>query len=423
MVYLALIGDVQSGKTNEEILYCFNSINNKIPVIFIVRNIKADQLQLCNRIREYNININVSILRGTKVLEFLKSIGILIVLCNKDQLRVTCKFLEQYGNEYNVCIDEVDFSIKTKNGTSLTDVYLTKIKNNAKNILGATATPFALFSTEKKMVVKKLHPSNKYHGINSLNVQHVASDIRNFAESDTIAITEIYDALLAKERAFILHSVTKKKELHTNIMHHLAEKYPSFTVLTYNGDGISLMSNNRPSLPFTKKVSANMYGQIINKYYFIDNVHFFQNWAISEVLQLLVDDPVYKHTHISVISGHLASRGISFVSSDYSLHLTDQYFTAGKKTHGENYIQSLRILGCYSDSLPLTLWCSKYTWENILEHNEIIHRIINELDGSMEWMAKIKEITVNKPKNGLTRPNLADFKFNRLKSFYTLDLQ
>ena len=41
--YLTLIGHVQSGKTIEEINYCYSSVNRKIPVIFIVRNITADQ--------------------------------------------------------------------------------------------------------------------------------------------------------------------------------------------------------------------------------------------------------------------------------------------------------------------------------------------------------------------------------------------
>ena len=53
--YLTLVGHVQSGKTHEEINYCYNSIYEyQIPVIFIVRNIRADQLQLIARIKTYN---------------------------------------------------------------------------------------------------------------------------------------------------------------------------------------------------------------------------------------------------------------------------------------------------------------------------------------------------------------------------------
>ena len=48
--YITLVGNIQSGKTNELINYCYTSVNYyKIPVIFILRNIKADLLQLLNR--------------------------------------------------------------------------------------------------------------------------------------------------------------------------------------------------------------------------------------------------------------------------------------------------------------------------------------------------------------------------------------
>ena len=106
----------------------------------------------------------------------------------------------------------------------------------------------------------------------------------------------------------------------------------------------------------------------------------FENYNISEVLQILKNDPIHNHQFISIISGHLASRGISFVSSDYSLHLTDQYFSPGTNTHGENLLQSLRILGCYKDNNPLTLWCSEQTWKLIVQQNNFINNLHNSPD-------------------------------------------
>ena len=57
MGYINLIGHVQSGKTNEEIQFCKNSLNNNLPVIFLTRNITYDQLQLVNRIKEFDKQI------------------------------------------------------------------------------------------------------------------------------------------------------------------------------------------------------------------------------------------------------------------------------------------------------------------------------------------------------------------------------
>jgi thymidine kinase len=51
MDYLTIVGEVQSGKTNELLKYTHNSIlNNKTSVIFIIRNVTADLLQLKSRL-------------------------------------------------------------------------------------------------------------------------------------------------------------------------------------------------------------------------------------------------------------------------------------------------------------------------------------------------------------------------------------
>jgi hypothetical protein len=69
--YITLVGNVQSGKTNEEILFCNNNINNGIPVIFVTRNIKADQMQLCARFTEFNQNKSENL--NVKILSHLKN--------------------------------------------------------------------------------------------------------------------------------------------------------------------------------------------------------------------------------------------------------------------------------------------------------------------------------------------------------------
>jgi len=199
----------------------------------------------------------------------------------------------------------------------------------------------------------------------------------------------------------------KEKKLHYSIMEYITLNFNEFTVITYNGDGIRVCCVNRTSkTPLADTLTFNKYNQLINKYTCKNDIHYFKNYTIAEVLQILKEDTHYNHTHISIIAGQLASRGISFVSSDYNLHLTDQYFHAGKQTHGENLLQSLRILGCYNDNLPLTLWCSKVTWEAILEQTAIVNKLVNELDNCRDWMVKIKQIQIPHSKRPLTRTKL-----------------
>jgi hypothetical protein len=365
--YLGLIGHIQSGKTNEEINYCFSSVNHyKTSVLFIVRNVTADQIQLFSRFNATNLPVKLlnDIITIEEAVDFLKSTGIIILLCNTNQLLKIKKVLKVYQGDYNLCIDEVDFSIKTKDFVTSTDMLMDDLKNSANHILGATATPFALFSVEKGITkIKKMKAARKYSGIETLNVEY------------TTELKDVYNSILKKDRAILLHTVTKIKEKQYSIFDSLSNEYPNLTLVVYNGDGITVRCNQKTSL--------------------------FKNHSISEVLQFLKNQ-----SHISIISGHLASRGISFVSSDYSMHLTDQYLVPSKSAHGENILQSLRILGCYPDSSPLTLWCSKETWAHIIEQTKLLNKLVESSVDSKEWMFKIKEVLVSRPKKPPTRAKL-----------------
>jgi hypothetical protein len=429
--YLTLVGHVQSGKTIEEINYCHQSVNrHRRPVVFIVRNITADQLQLRERFLEHTaLDVKLlSTLTRQQAIEFMDQCGVIILLCNNFQLLKMKTILIYYGKPYHVCIDEVDFSIKSRDLASNVDINLTFIKQNAAHILGATATPFALFFGDKTLnQVKYLKPNKRYHGINALNVEYVESCIirseSDFPLCDMGAMDTIYDNFMEKPFGVILHTVVKEKENHYKIQEYLSMNYNNLTTIVYNGDGIRVVSKMRPCRPFTDRKSLNRYNQLVNRYNQVDEYHYFHKYTISEVLQILRDDPVYKHTHISIIAGHLASRGISFVSTDYKLHLTDQYFYAAKNTHGENLLQSLRILGCYDDNIPLTLWCSEQTWKAILAQNKIIHTLVEGVNNNINWMSKIKTIQINsRPRNPLTRPKLCNYALKPENKSFVLDI-
>jgi hypothetical protein len=87
-------------------------------------------------------------------------------------------------------------------------------------------------------------------------------------------------------------------------------------------------------------------------------------------------------------------------------------------------LQSLRILGCYNDDIPLTLWCSKSTWNAILAQNKIIHTLVEGVNNNVNWMAKIKTIQINsRPRNPLTRPRLCNYAFlNQENKNFVLDI-
>jgi hypothetical protein len=411
--YVAMIGNIQSGKTNELINYCYMSVNYyKIPVVFILRNIKQDLLQLLNRFEEHGVlNKSKLLIKSIyqfkdNIADFLKECGIIVLLCNTTHLSKIIVSLKEYSGLYNVCIDEVDFSIKSGGITSPIDLKMKIIKDNANHILGATATPFALFSTEKNLSkIKKIKNNSNYKGVETLEINFVEpiiiKSINRFPHCDYLTIKKVYSECLKKDTCVLLHSVVKEKVYHKLLMNYLCDTFKTFTVLVYNGDGIFVRTPGNNIL--AKSRSYNQFKQLIRKYSFEDNIHIFQNYGISEVLQLLKENSI---THISIISGNLASRGISFVSSDYLMHLTDQYFHPSKSSHGENLLQSLRILGCYKDNKQLTLWCSKGTWKNIIQQHEMINKMVNSCEDNINWLAKIQKLNIKKPERTPTRPRL-----------------
>lgn len=437
--YLTLVGSVQSGKTIEEIMYCYSSTNNyHCPVVFLVRNILADQLQLSSRLKQFNEKIQepyilksspLSHLTLQSALGLLKECGIIIALCNVTQLNRLNVILSSYNGKYNLCIDEVDFSIKSSYKTTQTDIVLSKLKEGANHIMGATATPFALFSSEYNLLskIKKINSHPNYKDIYSLEIRYIGyigyigskltPEIKDFENMD-----KIYGECSLKNFCIILHTVHKKKIIHNKLLHYISEKYKTFVVLSYNGDGIIV--KNFCDKPLLKNINLNSYNQLVNKYYYQNNEHIFINFSISEVLQIIKDNHSKGDIHISIISGMLASRGISFVSTDYKWHLTDQYLHASKKTHGESLLQSLRLLGCYNDSIKLTLWCTKEIWFEIKSQHNLINKTIHELHDTNEWLLKMKNMKISsKPKRHLTRPKLSQsIKWNKDSDNFNIDI-
>jgi hypothetical protein len=268
------VGHVQSGKTIEEINYCYASVRKyKVPVVFIVRNITADQLQLRERFLEHNV-LDVKLLSSLTNREavlFMETHGIIILLCNTFQLFKMKEIIEVYSKPFHLCIDEVDFSIKSKDLNSSIDVYLGCIKNKAQHILGATATPLALFFTEKTLSkINYLKPSKKYQGIDKLQVNFVESCIirseDDFPLCDMGAMDNIYDTFMEKPCGVILHTVVKEKENHYKIQNYLSSIYRNLTVVVYNGDGIKVICRNRNNKPFADNKEINKYNQLINTY-------------------------------------------------------------------------------------------------------------------------------------------------------------
>jgi hypothetical protein len=103
--------------------------------------------------------------------------------------------------------------------------------------------------------------------------------------------------------------------------------------------------------------------------YFQNKIKNIKEKTISKII-----DSLKEHKHIIFIANRLSNRGLSYVSSDYTIHLTHQITKV--KTSVSSFLQSLRILGIYQDNKRLTLTILPQQ-EKILEKYK---KIINEFD-------------------------------------------
>jgi hypothetical protein len=69
---------------------------------------------------------------------------------------------------------------------------------------------------------------------------------------------------------------------------------------------------------------------------------------VSKIIDRFID-----HPHLIFVANRLASRTVSYVSSDFSRHLTTQITKI--KSSVTNFVQGLRICGIYKDSPSLKI--------------------------------------------------------------------
>jgi hypothetical protein len=384
---ILIAGCVQSGKTNELLSYCWWSIFVcRRMIIFLTRNIKADTNQLIDRIKFFNENFikNPDLFIEISA-PLSKKIGIVISMANYSRINTLNIVLSEV--KFNLCIDEVDTTIKSrtkKNSSYKMESVFKKLEEKSSHQVGATATQFAVFAgriSSLDKVLKMKNPRN-YYGIDKLKLKFVTvhPDFLAYENAHLDSnIPIIYDQLMKRQEGFVmLHSTTKIKDIQYLVASRIYRDYPSITTLVINGNGIKFYCKDN-------NISPEIY----------------KNLKINDALQM-----IKSHPRIAIVAGNIASRGVSFVSSDYNRHITDQYYVPSKTTHGESLLQGLRILGCYSDNKKLRLWCEKNVWACINQHYRILNKIVDATSNSSDIPAAFSNAQVEIPVRKYSRPKI-----------------
>ncbi len=360
-----VFGEVQSGKSNEIISYILWSILVcKRRVLVVVRNATADSEQLLRRLTYF--------VKGVHLERALKKVK--IILMNK--IRIS-SYLARSRRNYNICVDEADLIIRTDSSEPTEfEQLMGELIERSKHTALITATPYALFVRAARLdlalpSVFKMIPGVNYKGLKQIQHVHVdsrSSEVRNGEPDPNIPL--IYNEFLSKDHGIILHNVTRVNKTQNLVAKEVRSFYTreQLEIIVFNGQSITLYE------------TRGKYAK-----------------SISEALQKLKDAGI---SHICIIAGAMADRGVSFVSTDYEWHLTDQYYTPPVSAHLESMTQAIRLFGCYNDSRVLTLWSMEWVWEKLQEYHKLTRRMVRKKD-----LYKIKMRL--HPGGRLTRPGIS----------------
>jgi hypothetical protein len=288
-------GNVQSGKTKEIVQKIREETVFK--KVLVVQSLITCLSQYITRLIDEKIRFEV-INKETYSLD--PEADVYVVMGNRYRYDYFTALFEQDPFCFMLIVDEVD--LVTRNCPFVKNPYAVKQ-------IHVTATPYTLKPVYES--VSNVPVSTNYYGLtnNKLMVSY---------EDDIL--TSVYNFLKEPTGMLLINRLSKVSEM-KKMVKNLSGIHTNVPVI--------LLSN-------LKKVYLN--GKVFRIR--ISNV--------SKIIDRFID-----HPHLIFVANRLASRTVSYVSSDFSRHLTTQITKI--KSSVTNFVQGLRICGIYKDSPSLKI--------------------------------------------------------------------
>ena len=396
-------GNIQSGKTEYMTVIMFYIILFvKRSVVIIVRNYTQDKRQFAKRINEFKEKYGkiykeieeVCIVENilSKKIQLDDEPKIYILLDNRENISRMNKINILSERNYSVIFDEADLTDSSQDDLSR-DRDIDFLKRNSDQIIWVSGTVIDKLVKEEginKEDIVILKTPKDYKSILSGHIKMIKIEGELVSKStnnvfETNLDIQVFLEEYAKKTVFenqpriCLFSVTNIQKVMTDFQNEIEDRFPNiFSTIVYNGEGTMFRKGN--------KIITNSNG-------------------ISDCLQFLkMNGDIEVHHHILIISGLLASRGISFVSDDYKWHLSDQYSLISKTTNEADMLQKIRLHGVYKDDIPLILYTN------------VVKDIVKAVYKQEELIFSCKENCIEKDSKTLLKDiNLSQDKFSKNK--------
>lgn len=395
-------GLVQSGKTEYMICLMLYMLTMNKSVVLVVRNIQDDRVQFSKRFSEFkkkycdkfselnSIDLIDNVLKKIKTDK--KCSRIFLCLDNASNIKKVNEVLLKSGERYVTIFDEADF---VDSGKGIKSKHYDTLKMRSSKIFWVSATIMDMLAKEDGISGENvifLTPSDRknYKGIlNNRIVMETIPSGKYVGEvhEDLFDCNPYFDTFLDEYKMksifgnhprICLVNVSHCIEPLEKAQKRIGEDHPELSVIVYNSPGLVY-----------QKGSKRIFGEDID----CDDV--------SSFLQYLKTKDEHKgDTHIIILSGYMAGRGISFVSEDYKWHLTDEYLVMSKSADEPELIQKVRLQGIYKDDIPLTLYTTSDVRKDLLKASVRMEELTKACKDNIESECKklLSEIPVMKEK-------------------------
>ena len=292
---ILLYGQVQSGKTAEIIRVVMDPLYLGIRKLVVIQNSILVLNQYRMRLLDAGIQFQVI---NKRTRDFHSPV--LLLMNNKNLLNRYLSVAGGRSEEYIILMDEADMYFRHPLALgAIREYYI-------------TATPFHKKYDRYFHDVVKLKPAENYYGFDKVDIE--------FCDNETTAV-----------RRFLSDGSGGMMLVNC------------YTRIQYMKSQAEYWTSMFPTIPIVVLCSRS--------YLYLDGVITMRKEkVITDIIDSLRDYP-----HIIFIANRLSMRGLSYVSSDYSRHLTCQYSDFRDTISVTNCLQKIRLFGKYDDMPVLKL--------------------------------------------------------------------
>jgi hypothetical protein len=418
--------------------------------VIILRNCKADNKQLKSRFDDFRSQVeeltgnkkessfnyiytgDKSVANRRAMYNALsgKTPSIIVAIANKTQMNTLTEVINKTRNpRYALAIDEADqvaYGDPTVDFRKLMSVIIEK----AGRTYTTSATNFSIMFTDDQIksanVIVMTTPEN-YKGMHSIETHALNTIVKPITNNNSLFknddnLIPVLKHLMRKsspnaddynpfmkhdQPIIILIKSTNLNSIQLKLANYImgSQELDKWEGIVYNSKGVYIFSRHLkkfPNMLCSRKKGIHVKCAMPDgNIHVLKNCLLFTDTTISSGIQYFYDLKmsmgVRQISHMFIISGNLADRGISFVSENYKWHLSHMYYVPSSTATVAHIIQSAgRLCGRFSDSMPLCLYAPIKVIEDLIKGIKIQDDIFGQLRSKYSGMLMktIKKIPV-----------------------------